>query len=229
MEISGYDRMHALARLPEFLADADHLLDKSLMEGDPRAEAEYDALNEVLVKKYQVSPEVLMEVEGYLLGKIDPDPDPDPEIQKEKDEWLRDYLNNVVFGVPVDIVFPDNLYRSPIWDGKYLMLKIDLTKKKGVIWDKLNRYINAYHISRFESAQQRIRENELDCWKIYDYHKKDGLSFAEITRKLWPTRGINTKTKKQDLLLLHGEHEKVRNAYKKAKNIIHQVKKRIRH
>lgn len=232
--------MHALARLPEFLDDSDYLLALASRaeDGDLKADAEFDALNKRFVKKYKVSVGVFWGTRENLLRM--PIANCSGKAKVRRDKWLHRSLDSEAIRA-VNIVLPgerpceeetlsddpgyDDLYSDDLWNGKYLVVRIDLTRKKEDILNGLKQYIDLYDRNMLIGTQRRIRENELDCWKIYDYHKKDGLSFAEITRKLWPTRGINTKTKKQDLLLLHSEHEKVRNSYKKAKNIIDQVKK----
>lgn len=100
-------------------------------------------------------------------------------------------------------------------DDRYLTIEIDLTKKKTDIVDAVSNYVDRF--SNFIVNPLRTTRNkstEVDPWAIFDMHRKDGLNFSEIARRLSGIKGHPTYNSKLEAYL-----KKVKRAYKKAETI----------
>ncbi|NUO06969.1 MAG: hypothetical protein HUU07_16510 [Candidatus Brocadia sinica] len=110
---------------------------------------------------------------------------------------------------------------ASLWirNNKYLVLQIDLTRKKTDVMREIESIISVA-VKNVPKTKKRDRNNTLDHWKIYDMRHKDGLNFREIANKLWPNRGTNYLDLKNDSM-------QVKRAHDKAKRIIQQVEKEL--
>lgn len=109
-------------------------------------------------------------------------------------------------------------------DGKHIIIAVDMSKKRKDIMREfgkvLARISKDYKIPKDNT---RDKETVQDIWKIYDYHKKDKLNFVQIARKISGRKGNPSYDPK-----LESYVKQVRTAYKKAVDIIEQVRKEIR-
>ncbi len=112
---------------------------------------------------------------------------------------------------------------ASLWirNNKYLVLQVDLSRKKADIMREFETIIDLA-IKHVPKPKNRKRDSELDHWEIYNLHKKDGLNFVGIARKKWPERA---KKQGKDALSLKNECMHVKRAYNKAKIIIEQIRK----
>jgi len=112
---------------------------------------------------------------------------------------------------------------ASLWirNNKYLVLQVDLSRKKADIMREFETIIDLA-IKHVPKPKNRKRDSELYHWEIYNLHKKDGLKFVEIAREKWPERA---KKQGKDSLFLTNERMHVKRAYDKAKTIIEQIRK----
>ncbi len=108
---------------------------------------------------------------------------------------------------------------ASLWirNNKHLVLQVDLSRKKADITREFKTIIDLA-IKHVPKPKTRKCDSELDHWKIYDLRQKDGLTFKEITRKLWPKH-------KEYSVFSKNECMQIKRAYDKAKTIIEQIQK----
>jgi hypothetical protein len=132
-------------------------------------------------------------------------------------------------GLPLKTLLNDKSMEKARKDGaslwirnnKYLVLQVDLSRKKADIMREFETMIKLA-IKHVPKPKNRKRDRELDHWEIYKLHKKEGLKFVEIARNKWPERA---KKQGKNSLSLKNECMHVQRAYNKAKTIIEQIRK----
>jgi hypothetical protein len=97
-------------------------------------------------------------------------------------------------------------------------------------WRKIEVVLNLDHpkseilseveaiLDRVETEERKNKPTMIDPWAVYDWHKKQGLSFLKITRKLFKDAKHPTTDEKTDRY-----YKQVRRAYDRAKQIMAYV------
>ena len=109
-----------------------------------------------------------------------------------------------------------------LFEGKWLNIKIDLTKKKQIIMQDVEREIDSFNAD-IRQEYSRNKKYIFDPWIIYDLYHKEGLKFAQIAKKL---SGIDESPTYNDTVMK--VYKAVKRAYNKACELI-EVSEKIPH
>jgi hypothetical protein len=113
---------------------------------------------------------------------------------------------------------------SPSLVSKEINLTINLRAPKSEVISAVEgilEYTTRFHkiIEKSEKEKkERKREMSVDIWKVYDMHKKEGMSFLEITRLVFNVTGHPAYDPRVDSL-----YKQVKRAYHKAHRMIESV------
>jgi hypothetical protein len=163
-----------------------------------------------LLDKYNTSYAITEEdFNGYCLKEVKRifDLGDEPAIKIIKNEEAKEIRDKKGKYIGIDL--------SPcLFNDKELWMAVDITQKKGKIMDDFKQAIDYYrkYIGR---TFLRDKKTTLDPWEIYDLHKKGGLSFPAIAKKL---SGINEHPSYDPQVMK--KYKAVKRAFKKAEEKI---------
>jgi len=226
---ANIDRMQALVRTPEYRKDYEEFNnlcpDNEDIGESKKAEDLYFKKWGEISEKYNIAFPFPLKYDGSLdvafLGRETlkyPFSNVRPIVQTikaGKEKPLRDENGKLI-----KYDFTPHLF-----DGKYLMLQIDLTAKKQAIMDSLEETIDHYRkVIKFKEKETRNKgPKTLNIWEIYDMHHKEKLSLPKIAQKL---SGINKPSTYNKRVMKM--YKAVSRAYKKAKELIDQERSRLK-
>lgn len=77
---------------------------------------------------------------------------------------------------------------GPLKDGRYLTLKIDLTKPKSEIFAWIDYLYEDYISLAVPEKKRKVKGSSIDdfYWKAWDMHHNEGKSAWQITKELYP-------------------------------------------
>ncbi len=185
-----YDRVHFLINDPQYLQDLEDIKKGFNLERYMKFFTKYK-LNDVILDPEWVknTPRKVLENtalfnDGFIVRTIFAN---EPKmINKEVDNRLYKQLvpKNLKDKIKKkDVVFCQYDVKPILRDGRYLTVEIDLKQKKENIKATLEMLVDQY---KKYAPKHKGRESdpELDHWEVYYMHKENGLTFAEIARKL---------------------------------------------
>ena len=213
-QLSTYDRIQALVRKPKYLRGLKKLKSTS---GMMRVEAE-----EKFCRKYKltmaVTEEFAQKYSREQLGDAMLFVDVDPIVTVKPAGPFEPVTRHLkVRGEKQKVRIADP--RTHILrDGRFLTLEIDLKRKFEDIAKRMKEWVRLYK-KVVDADVSHNKESEYDPWEIYDLHKKQGLSLAEIARK---KSGIEGNPNYDDALRAYDR--RVRRAWEKACQMIKNVK-----
>ncbi|MBI4822635.1 MAG: hypothetical protein HY805_00165 [Nitrospirae bacterium] len=176
-----YDMIQVLIIMPEYQKDCSELDDLAgiaLKTDNPKDEEQYWKKENEICKKYRISTPICDESELKWLDvqgikEFFHDPPIVTVIKANKYRELRD-KNGKLIGFD---------FSPCLFDGKYLMLQIDLSKKKQSILAGVNETID-YYIKHVKREKTRNKRYTYPPWEIYKMRHKERLSFVEIAKRL---------------------------------------------
>ena len=216
----NYDKIQALIRTRAYQKDfreLDDLAATALETDNPDDHARYYDKQEEMMWKYRVNAligdkpdDIIFLTVGDIRNFFN-----EPtvtEIRASKPIELRDKKGKLV-GYD---------YSPNLVDGKYLLLKIDLTENRNSILINIKDKIDFY---RKYVNRREIRNREYTCspWEVYDLHHNEGLNFSQIARKL---SGINENPAYNEKVM--AKYKACKRAYSKAKEMIIQAGKKLK-
>lgn len=217
--VSGYDRFQALLRIPQFKNDIEAIQKETNPEKN-------DALRAKFVEKYNLTFPL---AEHLTCGK---------SLLLED----RKSLDPIFYGGMVEVIpVWDDVGTKPykhskadlfeLRDGKYLILKIDLTESKNKIINKVISDINLFrkYVTAKKPKKRRLTSHDIDntvkwtIWKVFDQCNQPGfknpkgqIKYAKVIKTLY---GNNVS--------YDGERHNVERAYRKAELIINMIEKEL--
>lgn len=207
-KITGYDRLMATKRHPEFIKDYRKFKRKFKRHKLPLSLGGWRAVLEI-EKKWGVSPSNIEDIER-----------------------LEDNVNLVQTAICIDydrlaaVVFTnDKIEPHVIPDEPLLYLEIDLKNTKGEIMRGVKQWINLYKtFMPKEDKRARVSgpKHRDFIWKIYDLHKK-GRTLLQIARDLSGEKGNPSHNS-----ALKAYYDTVKRAFHKASTIIQSISPRNR-
>jgi hypothetical protein len=190
------DRLQAYVRIPQFLKELQEV--KDVFNLNRRKE---------FFKKYGLDAVI---VDSNFVGKYT------KEDIEETTIFPADFIATVIPANKNQLDF-----RLWLRKGRYLTIKIDLTKNKKAIIAKVKSLIDSF--SKYvEKPKIRQKETFYSPWEVYDL-SKGGKNFSQIARELSNREGNPSHDRN-----LMAEFKKVKRAYDKACEMIRQVKKDIK-
>jgi hypothetical protein len=218
--IPGYDRFQALLRIPQFKNDLETIQKQSNLKKREILKAEF-------VKKYNLT----FQLAEHLL--------------KGTSLFLetRESMDDIFYGTPVEVIpawhevetIPYKHLKSDMYDlrdGKYLILKIDLTKSKNKIIKKVKSDINLFrkYVTAKIPKKKYLTKHQFDntmnwtIWKIFDHCNQPGfknpkgkIKYAKVIKSLYG-----------DNVSYDSERHNIKRAYIKAESIINTINKELK-
>lgn len=216
MRISVYDRLQAIARIPEYRKDFEEYRNKAK---DPLAPIDMafvgppDDLPNLMVR--------LRSEEAIALCRKYDIPYPiDPNFDLNllnSPEVFSSYLGPPVvfpFNRPEEtgIFVPDK--ETGLVEGRYLPVLIDLTQPKEAIFKEFERILTRI----LKSSKERSKDTEVNIWQVYDLHCLQGKSLLEVTRELFGISGLPAYYNEADR-----RYQQIKRACDKAQQIVQKV------
>lgn len=229
LKISEDDRIQGLIRNKQFLED----LKKTIFSFKNKPEQKGFHIRNIntLEKKYKITippsifynalGECIEEIKNYYTlyseneEAVRPIPTEDSNLQNIE---VTNNVRKKLFpkaGKRDRVLISESKKHPFIKDGRYLTLKIDLTKKKKDIMRGVERYVEL--LSKIVEKPEGKKSKKLICspWDVYDMHNKDKLRFSQIARKLSGEGGSTSYVYNLKLW-----YKKVKRAYNRASQII---------
>jgi hypothetical protein len=207
LRISRADRLMAIKRLPEFKRDYEEFLKiKKTGKSDLIAKKAYE-----LEEKYGDHIEAIENAEKIYY-----------EITKKgKDPSFCIRVVHTIEKDPIrEFTFRDEGKVTKRWiEGERLYLEVDIKNatKEELIKD-FKRIIDRYDDFLPELRKSKKRESKLDHWEVWDRYSQEGRNLLNVTRRIFNVNGNPNFDFDENL------YKQVKDAYKRAKNIINSVK-----
>lgn len=145
------------------------------------------------------------------------------EVEELPCLWFPDYIiepQRQYKDKPAVTVLKGNMHTKTTnpEENHKLYLEIDLTKRENTILEEIKKVLRKNQ-AKILVEPKKPKSFSYDKWLIYDMHKRGGMNFCEIARKLSGKKGNPSYNKE-----LAKHWSKVKMAYKNAEKAINQMK-----